>query len=488
MTTKIKTKVFLADDDTFTAANNNLSISGSTGSETVNILGYLPITEQILNGIEIDQNIETVNFSLSSSDYLFSQAGNALNVFDSSGDVLIATIPVQKDGTDLSFGDGAESFIVNLSDKAVMKIGGDSLTVPVVMGSEKITLSEPDNTPPATLIVSLAHDNGVSSTDKITNDPTIALQNYEQGASIKYSLNGTDWVSNYKGIWTDGKTWWFTPNNLGVDGAKTIYVKQIDAAGNESDATKLEFTLDTTTLNVRLANDSGQSQTDKITNNPSLYVDNLKANATLQYSADGTTWLDTKSNYIDANSNVNAKLFKAGENTISVRQFDGTTTSPVTELKFTLDTTRPTDMSIRFDGIAGNTTNTTKPTFKITGAEAGTTLSYQYQYLVNDWRGNHWEYANTTNLADVIFGEGQNSISVTQTDIAGNTSGASFWFTVDPKYVPPTPDTTAPAVLSVSLANDNGASSTDKITNDPAIALQNHEQDASIRYSLNGTD
>jgi ELWxxDGT repeat protein len=480
MTTKIKTKVFLADDYTFTAANNNLSIFGSTGLETLNILGYLPITEQILNGIEIDQNIETVNFSLSSGDYLFSQAGNALKVFDSSGEVLIATIPVQEDGTDLSFGDGAESFTMTLSNAAVMKIGD------VVMGSEKITLSEPDNTPPATLIVSLAHDNGLSPTDKITNDATIALQNYEQGASIKYSLNGTDWVSNYKGMmwWIDGKTLWFTPNNLGVDGAKTIYVKQIDAAGNESAASKLEFTLDTTTLNVRLANDSGQSKTDKITNNPSLYVDNLKANATLQYSADGTTWLETKSNYIDGYSSVNAKLFKAGENTISVRQVDGTTTSPVTELKFTLDTTSPTGMNIRFDGIAGNTTNTTKPTFKITGAEAGTTLSYNY--TVNDWRGNHWESA--ASLDGVTFAEGQNSINVIQTDTAGNSSQAYFWFTVDPKYVPPTPDTTAPAVLSVSLTNDNGVSSTDGITSNPSITLKNYENYADVKYSLNSTD
>ena len=184
MTTKIKTKVFLADDDTFTAANNNLSIFGSTGLETLNILGYLPITEEILNGIEIDQNIEIVNFSLSTSDYLFSQAGNALKVFDSSGEVLIATIPVQEDGTDLSFGDGSEFFTVTLSSAAIMKIGDvviGSSTTPLITDSRTSTTKAP-----WTLLIRQSDDKGALM---VSNGTTAGTKSLSSSSDYYFQTN-----------------------------------------------------------------------------------------------------------------------------------------------------------------------------------------------------------------------------------------------------------------------------------------------------------
>jgi ELWxxDGT repeat protein len=187
-------------------------------------------------------------------------------------------------------------------------------------------------------------------------------------------------------------------------------------------------------LNVRLANDSGQSQTDKITNNPSLYVDNLKANATLQYSVDdGKTWLDTKSNYIDAYSSANAKLFKAGENTISVRQVDGTTTSEITELKFTLDTVAPTTpkMNLTHPIQTNNGTLTQDGLITVSSASFDTDATIQYLLYAN----GQWFDRSSTKPTPV---EGYNQITIYQTDVAGNQSGTSISFNYAPTLKAPT--------------------------------------------------
>ena len=80
--------------------------------------------------------------------------------------------------------------------------------------------------------VSLAHDTGFSGTDKITSNPALSLTGIETGATVEYSLdNGTTWSTTY------------TP---GGDGNKTLQVRQINAVGNISGATTLNFTLDST--------------------------------------------------------------------------------------------------------------------------------------------------------------------------------------------------------------------------------------------------
>ena len=116
MSTTTKAKVYLGADDYFSVSNNGATIYGNTGSDGVTIASGV-------SGVIIDQNIERLNFSGSSSSYTFKQTGNKINVFDAMGTTLLASAPVQGDGdgTLLSFSNGMASAILA---GGVMALGG----------------------------------------------------------------------------------------------------------------------------------------------------------------------------------------------------------------------------------------------------------------------------------------------------------------------------------------------------------------------------
>ncbi|WP_313286090.1 Ig-like domain-containing protein, partial [Stutzerimonas kunmingensis] len=73
--------------------------------------------------------------------------------------------------------------------------------------------------------------------------------------------------------------------------------------------------------------------------------------------------------------------------------------------------------------------------------------------------------------------EGSNTVSVRQTDVAGNTSGATtVSFVLDTQVAAP----------SVSLTSDTGASGSDSITNSGALTIGGTEAGAAIEYSTDG--
>jgi len=300
-----------------------------------------------------------------------------------------------------------------------------------------------DTTAPATPAVSLKTDTGSSSTDKITRIADLALGGIEADARIEYSVNNG-------ATWTSG----FAP----APGA--VLVRQTDLAGNVSSRSlPFTFTLDTTPSSppaVTLANDTGTSQTDRLTADASLRVTGLEAGAAVEYSIDnGSTW---------------APSFKAanGANAVVVRQIDvagnASLASPL--LTFTLDTiAAPPVVSLVSDtGASATDRISAVGTLQVTGAEAGALV----QYSVNN--GTSWGSTFTAV-------EGVNTVLVRQNDAAGNISAAStFIFTRD---------TLAPATPAVSLKTDTGSSSTDKITQIADLALGGIEAGARVEYSVN---
>ncbi|MBR8222444.1 Ig-like domain-containing protein [Burkholderia ambifaria] len=79
--------------------------------------------------------------------------------------------------------------------------------------------------------VALTTDSGSSATDHITNVGTLNLSGIETGATVQYSVdNGAHWNSSFSA----------------TEGVNNLQVRQIDIAGNISNATSLSFTLDTT--------------------------------------------------------------------------------------------------------------------------------------------------------------------------------------------------------------------------------------------------
>ncbi|RQR64585.1 hypothetical protein DIE18_05115 [Burkholderia sp. Bp9125] len=79
--------------------------------------------------------------------------------------------------------------------------------------------------------VALATDSGSSASDHITNVGTLNLTGIETGATVQYSIdNGAHWNTSFSA----------------VEGTNNVQVRQIDVAGNISNATSFNFTLDTT--------------------------------------------------------------------------------------------------------------------------------------------------------------------------------------------------------------------------------------------------
>jgi len=118
-----KAKVFLnggGGDDYYIAAINNLTIYGGSGDDAISILSGV-------SGVVLDQNIERINLPSSVSTYTFKQTGNKINAYDSTGETLILTVPVQgdSDGTLLGFSDGTASVILS---GTVMTLGGKTVS------------------------------------------------------------------------------------------------------------------------------------------------------------------------------------------------------------------------------------------------------------------------------------------------------------------------------------------------------------------------
>ncbi|MFI8383228.1 retention module-containing protein, partial [Pseudomonas sp. NPDC079069] len=138
----------------------------------------------------------------------------------------------------------------------------------------------------------------------------------------------------------------FETSNLGLNG--TAQDELLATGEQAAQATVANTPLDTTAPgapSVVLANDSGTSTTDLITNNGSLIVGGIEPGALVEYSTDGgTTW----NTVFTPNE---------GSNTVLVRQTDPSgNTSPSTPLTFTLDTqvAAPTLALTTDSGVAGD--------------------------------------------------------------------------------------------------------------------------------------
>ncbi|SED69163.1 beta strand repeat-containing protein [Pseudomonas anguilliseptica] len=228
----------------------------------------------------------------------------------------------------------------------------------------------------------------------------------------------------------------FETSNIGLDGAGQNEL--FGADGQTDQATTANANLDTTAPtapSVNLANDSGTSANDLISNDGTLIIGGVEPGAVVEYSTDGgTTWSNTFTP-------------SEGSNTVSVRQTDTAgNTSPSTSLTFTLDTqvAAPTLALTTDSGVPGDLVSN-DGTYSVSGTEPGATVEYSTD-------GITW---STTAPVAV---EGINTIQVRQTDVAGNTSAPSaLTFTLD--TIPPVitgdaPDNISDATPTISGTTD----------------------------------
>lgn len=159
-------------------------------------------------------------------------------------------------------------------------------------------------------------DTGTSNSDGITNNTTVSVT-FDEGvdlASWQYSLDaGSTWTNG------TGTSFELTANTTYQ--ADTIQVKQIDSEGNEElSALSSKIVTDTiaTTPVIFLATDSGQSQSDGITNDTTYRVKLAKDTESWEYSLDsGANWVTGSGTSFELNEN---QTYAA--ESIQVRQTD----------------------------------------------------------------------------------------------------------------------------------------------------------------------
>ncbi|MFM8706468.1 MAG: Ig-like domain repeat protein [Planctomycetia bacterium] len=266
-----------------------------------------------------------------------------------------------------------------------------------------------DTTAPVVPVVALTSDTGTSTTDRITRVGTLRVTG-ETGARFEYSADG---VTGWTGAFTPG------------EGANSIYVRQVDVAGNPSAAApQFTFTLDTTAPatapTVALTSDTG-TPGDLITRIGTLAVTGLEPGARAEYQRNGaTTWTTTFSPVQGANS-------------VNVRQTDvAGNVSPLTTFAFTFDSVAPVAPVVQLvtdTGVSNTDKVTAEGAVRVTNAEGGAVVEYSPN-------GTTWS-SSYTPVA------GANTVRARQTDVAGNVSTVTtFTFTLD---------TVAPTLSTVTL-------------------------------------
>lgn len=335
----------------------------------------------------------------------------------------------------------------------------DSYVIPSVDASYVLVVTDTD-----------AAGNAVSTTLEFTLDTTLlaptAWLTLDSG-------DGADGITNAAGVsfsaLNSGDTRTYTINDGEAseeflipteEGAYKVVVIDQDTAGN-TQTTTLVFEFDKT-LNAPtavLADDSGESEQDRITNNAALTLNDQDDDATRTYKINDEAASET---YVLPSDD--------GTYLIVVTDTDTAGNTAVATLSFTLDTALETPtIAFGANGDSGlstvdNVSNSAALVFNdcdvdatrvYTLRKAGVQVTSGTEYLAPS--------------ADGVY-----DLDVTDTDAAGNTKSAALRFTLD---------TTAPTAPTATFVVDSGIKG-DTLTNSAALTFSDKEADSSRSYTL----
>ncbi|MEY7686087.1 Ig-like domain-containing protein [Citrobacter cronae] len=333
-------------------------------------------------------------------------------------------------------------------------------------------------------VIALSDDTGTPG-DNQTNDttPGFTITTENDAVSVMVSIDGGKPVAATKDA--DGQ--WHIDSTALADGDHTIVATVTDLAGNTA-TSSLTFTVDTTlsvpTIDLADASDSGSLNSDNITNDttPAFTLGSIDADVTkVQVIINGTAYDAVQS---EGKWTFTAPELADGDYSVTVQVTDDAgNVQTSTALAMTVDTRVAAPVIALSDdtGTAGdNQTNDATPGFTVStdpdafsvmvSIDGGTPVA-----ATKDADGQ-W-HIDSTALAD-----GDHTIVVTVTDLAGNTATSSLAFTVDTTLSVPT--------IDLADASDSGSSNSDNITRDttPAFTLGNIDADVtSVQVLINGT-
>ncbi|EAA5818157.1 Ig-like domain repeat protein [Salmonella enterica subsp. enterica] len=339
-----------------------------------------------------------------------------------------------------------------------------------------------------TIALDAGQDTGANTADNITNisRPTFTIGNVDPDViKVVVTIDGHDYNATKVGA-----GWQFTPGNAIPDGSYNITVTVEDKAGNTATSKPLPVVIDTTAEieSVTLVTDSGDSDVDNITkvNKPQFSI----------VTADDITHvrvkIDNAANWIELTKggdgrwifNVGSAL-PDGQHTLLVDVTDIAGNVAQETLQFTIDTTlrEPTIVldptHDTGDDTNDNLTRINKPVFIIGNVDN------DVSHIVVHIDGRDYTIENTggnlTFTPDQPLSDGQHTISVTVTDIAGNTkTSAELRIEID----------TQVQIDSVTLTTDSGVNDHDNVTNAtrPSFEIATPDDVTSVLVSFDGVN
>ncbi|EGB7792924.1 Ig-like domain repeat protein [Salmonella enterica] len=339
-----------------------------------------------------------------------------------------------------------------------------------------------------TIALDAGQDTGANTADNITNisRPNFTIGNVDPDViKVVVTIDGHDYNATKVGA-----GWQFTPGNAIPDGSYNITVTVEDKAGNTATSKPLPVVIDTTAEieSVTLVTDSGDSDVDNITK-----VDKPQFSIV---TADDITHvrvkIDNAANWIELTKggdgrwifNVGSAL-PDGQHTLLVDVTDIAGNVAQETLQFTIDTTlrEPTIVldptHDTGDDTNDNLTRINKPVFIIGNVDN------DVSHIVVHIDGRDYTIENTggnlTFTPDQPLSDGQHTISVTVTDIAGNTkTSAELRIEID----------TQVQIDSVTLTTDSGVNDHDNVTNAtrPSFEIATPDDVTSVLVSFDGVN
>jgi hypothetical protein len=229
--------------------------------------------------------------------------------------------------------------------------------------------AQEDTDAPIAPNVALLNDTGVSAVDNITSVASLSISGTEAGATLEYSSDNTNWSTTV-----------YSP----VEGSNTVYVRQVDAAGNPSSSSSLTYILivnapvfvsGTTATPIFSRSGAGQE----------VYTANATGGAAtateITYALSGTDaadfTLDSATGVVTLTGNPNADVKASYDFTITATDVAGLSTGQNVSLAITANDAPTGDVTITGEPVIG-TVLTANINFTDVDGTANAVYAYQW--------------------------------------------------------------------------------------------------------------
>ncbi|MDJ0660865.1 MAG: Ig-like domain-containing protein [Crocosphaera sp.] len=331
------------------------------------------------------------------------------------------------------------------------------------------------------LSASLGNDtavNGTSNNDGITFDPLIqgTLTDVSQVTRFLAGFNETT-VENYTdilGVLAEEGSFSLTPGQLAqinggslAEGEQTLHLFAKDQWGNES-TFDVTYTLDTIAPDTPLVNVlDGDSVTND--NTPTLEI-TAEVGSTVKLLQDGDEIAQlTASEEGKVEFTLDSLADGTYEFTATATDIAGNVSDASAPLTLEIDTTAPPEPIFGLDETSDTGTLGDLETNLETVTLVGETEANAIVELLGTEQSTTADETGQFQFTEVALVVGENSLTVTATDAAGNVSQSSQTITrvEDGDITPP-----APPILDLLASSDSGSSNSDNITNDNTPTIE----------------